>query len=155
MVSHAFQVLKNEVQLGERVLVVGGGMVGIETAVAVADKGKQVTVIEMTDDAMATLTPDELTIYPEKLNQKGAVIKTGKRLVAVSDKAVTVADRFGREDKIPCDSVVLAIGLRPERTLIDDLAKEGGIEIFEAGDCVKPRKILDALHEGFRAARWV
>jgi pyruvate/2-oxoglutarate dehydrogenase complex dihydrolipoamide dehydrogenase (E3) component len=155
MVSNALEVLRGEVELGEHVLIVGGGMVGIETALAVADKCKQVTVVEMTDDAMANLTPDELTIYPERLKRDGAVIKTGKRLVAVSDKAITVCDRFGREEEMTCDSVVLAIGLRPDRELIDDLAKEGNIEVLEAGDCVKPRKILDAIHEGFRVARWV
>jgi pyruvate/2-oxoglutarate dehydrogenase complex dihydrolipoamide dehydrogenase (E3) component len=121
----------------------------------VADKCKQVTVIEMTDDAMANLTPDELTIYPERLKRDGAVIKTGKRLVAVSDKAVTVADRFGREEEMTCDNVVLAIGIRPDRKLVDDLEKDGSIDVFEVGDCVKPRKILDAIHEGFRVARWV
>jgi 2,4-dienoyl-CoA reductase-like NADH-dependent reductase (Old Yellow Enzyme family)/thioredoxin reductase len=155
MVSHALQVLRGEVELGEHVLIVGGSMVGIETALAVADKCKQVTVIEMTDDAMANLTPDELTIYPERLKRDGAVTKTGKRLVAVSDKAVTVVDRFGREEEIECDSVVLAIGLRPERKLIDELAGEEGLELFEVGDCVRPRKILDAIHEGFMVARWV
>jgi 2,4-dienoyl-CoA reductase-like NADH-dependent reductase (Old Yellow Enzyme family)/thioredoxin reductase len=155
MVSNALQVLGGEVELSGHVLIVGGGMVGIETALVVADKCKQVTVIEMTDDAMGNLTPDELTIYPERLKGKGAAIRTGKRLVAVSDKAVTVADRFGQEEEMACDSVVLAIGLRPDRKLIDEIAKDGGIELFEVGDCVKPRKILDAIHEGFRTARWV
>jgi len=155
MVCSALQVLRGEVEVGEHVLIVGGGMVGIETALAVADKCKQVTVVEMTDDAMANLTPDELTIYPERLKRDGAVIKTGKRLTAVSDKAITVCDRFGRQEEIACDSVVLAIGIRSDRRLLDELARESGIEVFEAGDCVNPRKILDAIHEGFRVARWV
>jgi 2,4-dienoyl-CoA reductase-like NADH-dependent reductase (Old Yellow Enzyme family)/thioredoxin reductase len=155
MVSNALKVLRGEVELGEHVIIVGGGMVGIETALAVADKCKQVTVVEMTDDAMANLTPDELTIYPERLKRDGAVIKTGKRLTAVSDKTITVCDRFGREEEMGCDNVVLAIGLRPDRKLIDDLEKEGSIDVHEVGDCVKPRKILDAIHEGFRVARWV
>jgi len=80
---------------------------------------------------------------------------TGKRLAGVSHKTAIVADRFGREEKIPCDSVVLAIGLRPERGLIDRLAGEEDLEVFEVGDCVAPRRILDAIHEGFRVARWV
>jgi len=129
--------------------------VGIETALAIADRCKQVTLVEMTDDAMANLAPDEQAIYAERLKKDGAVLKTGKRLVKVSNKAATVVDRFGQGEKIPCDSVVLAIGFRPERRLVDDLAGEDGIEVFEIGDCVKPRRILDAIHEGFRTARWV
>jgi 2,4-dienoyl-CoA reductase-like NADH-dependent reductase (Old Yellow Enzyme family)/thioredoxin reductase len=155
MVLNALPVLRGEAEIGERVLIVGGGMVGIETALAVADKCKQVTLIEMTDDAMANLAPDEQTIYSERLKKDGAVLKTGKRLVGVSEKAVTVADQFGREEEIACDSVILAIGLRAERRLIDGLTGEEGIEVFEVGDCVKPRRILDAIHEGFRVARWV
>jgi len=155
MVSHALQVLRGEVEVGERVLIVGGGIVGIETALAIADRCKQVTLVEMTDDAMANLAPDEQAIYAERLKKDGAVLKTGKRLVKVSDKAATVVDRFGQEEGIPCDSVVLAIGFRPERRLIDGLAGEDAIEVFETGDCIKPRRILDAIHEGFRAARWV
>ena len=155
MVSNALQVLRGEVEVGERVLIVGGGMVGIETALTVADKCKQVTLVEMTDDAMANLAPDEQEIYSERLKKDGAILKTGKRLVRVSDKTATVVDRFGREEEIACDSVVLAIGLRPERRLIDGLTREEGIEVFEVGDCVKPRRILDAIHEGFRVARWV
>jgi NADPH-dependent 2,4-dienoyl-CoA reductase/sulfur reductase-like enzyme len=155
MVCGALEVLRGEADVCERTLIVGGGMVGIETALAVADRCKQVTLIEMTDEAMANLTPDEQTIYSERLKKDGALLVTGKRLVGISDKGAIVADRFGREEEIPCDSLVLAIGLRPERGLIDSLAGEKGIEVFEVGDCVAPRRILDAIHEGFRVARWV
>ena len=155
MVRGALEVLRGEAEVGERVLIVGGGMVGIETALAIADRCKQVILIEMTDDAMANLGPDEQTIYSARLKKDCAALLTGKRLVGVSDKAAIVADRFGREEEIPCDSVVLAIGLRPERELIDGLAGRKDIEVFEVGDCVTPRRILDAIHEGFRVARWV
>ena len=155
MVCGALEVLRGEAEVGERVLIVGGGMVGIETALAIADRCKQVTLIEMTDDAMANLAPDEQTIYSARLKKDCAVLMTGKRLAGVSHKTAIVADRFGREEKIPCDTVVLAIGLRPERGLIDSLAGEEDIEVFEVGDCVAPRRILDAIHEGFRVARWV
>jgi len=155
MVCGALEVLRGEADVCERTLIVGGGMVGIETALAVADRCKQVTLIEMTDEAMANLTPDEQTIYSERLKKDGALLVTGKRLVGISDKGAIVADRFGREEEIPCDSLVLAIGLRPERGLIDSLAGEKGIEVFEIGDCVAPRRILDAIHDGFRVARWV
>jgi len=155
MVCGALEVLRGEVKLGDDVLIVGGGMVGIETALMVADKCKTVTLIEMTDDAMANLTPDEKTIYIERLKRDCAATKTGTRLVGVTDGVATVADRFGREEKIVCDTVVLATGLRSERGLVDELMREGGVEVFEVGDCVRPRKILDAIHEGFRVARWV
>ena len=78
---------------------------------------------------------------------------TGKRLVGISDKGAIVADRFGREEEIPCDSLVLAIGLRPKREFIDGLAGEKGIEVFEIGDCVAPRRILDAVARGIQGSK--
>ena len=138
MVVNAFPVLRGEAEVGERVLIVGGGMVGIETALAVADKCKQVTLVEMTDDAMANLAPDEQTIYSERLKKDGAILKTGKRLVGVSDNAVTVADRFGREEEIPCDSVVLAMRTSTERRLIDGLADAEGVDFLKSAIASNP-----------------
>ncbi len=155
MVCGALEVLRGEVKLGDDVLIVGGGMIGIETALTVADKCKTVTLIEMTDDAMANLAPDEKTIYAERLKRDCAATKTGTRLIGVSDGVATVGDRFGHEERILCDTVVLATGLKPQRALIEELAGESAIEVFEIGDCVRPRKILDAIHDGFRVARWV
>jgi 2,4-dienoyl-CoA reductase-like NADH-dependent reductase (Old Yellow Enzyme family)/thioredoxin reductase len=155
MVCGALEVLRGEVKLGDDVLIVGGGMVGIETALMVADKCKTVTLIEMTDDAMSNLAPDEKTIYVERLKTDCAAVKTGTRLCCVTDRTATVADRYGREETIACDTIVLATGFRPERGLIEELSGDAGIEIYDIGDCVKPRKILDAIHDGFRIARWV
>jgi NADPH-dependent glutamate synthase beta subunit-like oxidoreductase len=49
--------------------------------------------------------------------------------------------------------VVIATGLRPNRGLIETLKKESNLQVFEAGDCVRPRKIFDAIHEGHLAAK--
>lgn len=155
MVCGALEVLRGEVKLGDDVLIVGGGMVGIETALMVADKCKTVTLIEMTDDAMSNLAPDEKTIYAERLKRDCAAVKTGTRLCGVADRIATVADRYGREDRIACDTIVLATGLKSQRGLIEELSGDAGIEIYDIGDCVRPRKILDAIHDGFRIARWV
>ena len=113
MVCGALEVLRGEADVCERTLIVGGGMVGIETALAVADRCKQVTLIEMTDEAMANLTPDEQTIYSERLKKDGALLVTGKRLVGISDKGAIVADRFGREEEIPCTAWCWLSGFDP------------------------------------------
>ena len=56
---------------------------------------------------------------------------------------------------LSCDSAVMAVGHGPRRGLIEQLNQETDIEIVEVGDCVRPRRILDAIHEGFKAARLV
>jgi 2-enoate reductase len=54
---------------------------------------------------------------------------------------------------ITADTVVLAAGFRPNRDLIDSLKKDAKLQVFEVGDCVKPRKIFDAIHDGHLAAK--
>jgi NADH dehydrogenase FAD-containing subunit len=80
-------------------------------------------------------------------------VQTGKRLESVSDKDVTVVDRYGIRTKIAADTVVLAAGFRPNSDLVEILKKNPDIQVLEAGDCVRPRKILDAIHEGHLAAK--
>jgi len=50
------------------------------------------------------------------------------------------------------DSIVVAIGFAPQTTLIERLKKEVKLKVYAAGDCVRPRKLLDAIHEGYLAA---
>jgi 2-enoate reductase len=72
----------------------------------------------------------------------------------VDDQGIVVSDRYGQRTTIAADSVVLAAGFRPERDLIESLAAGlPGLRVVEAGDCVRPRKIFDAIHDGHLAAR--
>ena len=121
MVCGALEALKGEVRLGDDVLIVGGGMVGIETALMVADKCKSVTLIEMTDDALANLAPDEKTIYVERLKRDCAATKTGTRLIGVSDGVATVADRFGREEKYGATPLYLPPAFGPRGASLRNL----------------------------------
>jgi len=77
----------------------------------------------------------------------------GKRLESVSDQGITVTDRFGIRTAITADTVVLAAGFRPNRDLIDSLRKDPKLQVFDVGDCVRPRKIFDAIHDGHLAAK--
>ena len=76
-----------------------------------------------------------------------------KRLTSVSDGNISVVDRYGNRTAIEADTVVLASGFRPVRDLAEGLRNESGLQVFEAGDCVKARKIFDAIHEGHLAAK--
>ncbi len=69
------------------------------------------------------------------------------------DHEITVMDRYGVRSTIPCDSVVIAVGFRPNRELIEKLKKNASVQICEVGDCIRPRKIFDAIHEGHLAAK--
>ncbi len=154
-VVSASQVLHGEVTLGDRVAVIGGGIVGTEVGLVLAEQGKEVIFVEMLDTFMNNITFDERQVYEERFRPLGVTINTEQRLLGVTDTGVTVADRYGKQSAIPTDSVVLAAGFRPNRELIEGLRNDPSLRVLEAGDCVSPRKILDAIHEGHLAAKLV
>ncbi len=151
-VFSAVDLLLGRKEAGERVIVAGGGVVGCETAVYLARKGKKVTIIEM----MGQLIPEKLNPVSRMgllnlVEDSKVEVLTGTKLVEVTGEgAVVEADGSRRELK--ADSVVLALGFETESTLRDSL--EGKVpELFAIGDCAEPRKILHAMWEGFHASR--
>jgi NADPH-dependent 2,4-dienoyl-CoA reductase/sulfur reductase-like enzyme len=152
-VTRATQVLHGKAKLGQRIVVIGGGIVGTEVGLFLAEQGKEVVFVEMLDTFMNNITFDEKLVYEERFKKLKVSIHTGKRLENVSDQGVTVMDRFGVRTAIPADTVVLAAGFRPNRDLIDSLRKDPKLQVFEVGDCVRPRKIFDAIHDGHLAAK--
>jgi len=118
-----------------------------------AEQGKEVVFVEMLDTFMNNITFDEKLVYEERFRKLKVSIHIGKRLESVSDKGITVVDRYGIRTTISADTVVLAAGFKPNRDLIDSLRKVPKLQVFEVGDCVRPRKIFDAIHDGHLAAK--
>ena len=152
-VVSASQVLHEEATLGQKVAVIGGGIVGTEVGLVLAEQSKEVVFVEMLDTFMNNITFDEMLVYQERFKALDVSVRTGERLEAVTDGGIRVIDRFGRKTEIAADSVVLAAGFRPNRALIDGLRDDPSVQVLEAGDCVRPRKIFDAIHEGHLAAK--
>jgi 2,4-dienoyl-CoA reductase-like NADH-dependent reductase (Old Yellow Enzyme family)/thioredoxin reductase len=152
-VTSASQVLHGKAKLGQRIAVIGGGIVGTEVGLFLAEQGKEVVFVEMLDTFMNNITFDERLVYEERFKNLNVSIHTGKRLEGVSDKGITLIDRYGLRTTISADTVVLAAGFRPNRDLIESLEKDPKLEVFDVGDCVRPRKIFDAIHDGHLAAK--
>jgi NADPH-dependent 2,4-dienoyl-CoA reductase/sulfur reductase-like enzyme len=152
-VTSAFQVLQGKVKLGQKIAVIGGGIVGTEVGLFLAEQGKEVVFVEMLDTFMNNITFDEKLVYEERFKNLKISVHTGKRLERVEDKGITVIDRYGTRMVITADNVVLAAGFRSNRDLIDGLRNELKLQVLEVGDCVRPRKIFDAIHDGHLAAK--
>jgi 2,4-dienoyl-CoA reductase-like NADH-dependent reductase (Old Yellow Enzyme family)/thioredoxin reductase len=149
----AADVLHGRALLGGRVAVIGGGIVGTEVGLVVAQGGRQVTFVEMLDEFMCNITFDERQVYELRFGDLDVSINTGQRLVEVTGTGIKTADKMGAVTEFAVDSVVLAAGFRPNRELIAGLKAHPGIRVAEAGDCVRPRKIYDAIHDGHLAAK--
>ena len=149
----AADVLHGRAILGGKVAVIGGGIVGTEVGLVVAEGGRQVTFIEMLDEFMCNITFDERQVYELRFSDLDVSINTGQRLVEVTGTGIKTMDKMGAVTEFPVDSVVLAAGFRSNRELIEGLKAHPGIRVAEAGDCVRPRKIYDAVHDGHLAAK--
>jgi 2-enoate reductase len=154
-VTTCIDLLLGKSKTGEKVAVIGGGLVGCETALWLAQQGKKVTLIEMLPGLMTgspivpqmnkTMLLDLLSMYKvDILIDTAAQVITGEGLTVLQD--------HDRKKFIPADSVVLAAGLKPDNRLYQSLT--GKITcLYSAGDCAQPRNILGAIWDGFEIGR--
>jgi NADPH-dependent 2,4-dienoyl-CoA reductase/sulfur reductase-like enzyme len=144
----ARDVLADSSNLGKRVVVVGGGWVGCETAEFLAHKGKSVRLIEMLDEIAPDVEPRTRILLLERLAQLGVETRTGCRLKSIGSDDM-VAEVKGHDLRIPVDTVVLAVGCRANTELEIKLKKDH-YKVYSIGDCRDPANIKAAVHQGFR-----
>ncbi|MCL1896115.1 MAG: FAD-dependent oxidoreductase [Clostridiales bacterium] len=140
---------------GENIVVIGGGLVGCEAGIFLGSLGKKVTIVEMLD----TLAPDANRFHRdsmmEALEDKGisVAIATGTRCIEITREGVVAAGPDGDVRLLPADAVVYAVGMKARAGLALELQKAKGVKrFFAVGDCQKPTRIKDAVHNGHYAA---
>jgi len=151
-VATALQVLSGEFDAGKRVLVAGGAAMGCEVAGHLASLGKKVILVEMLSELALDLEPRSRSALVELLRERGVEILTNWKLEKIDDDGVLLVDRDWKKLKIAPESVILALGLGSNQELLKPL-RENFSEVYAIGDCVEPRKIYQAVHEGAFAGR--
>jgi NADPH-dependent 2,4-dienoyl-CoA reductase/sulfur reductase-like enzyme len=148
-VVSSHNVLKGTVSVGQKVVVIGGGMVGCETAEYLADRGKHVTIVEMLDDVGLDIGALTRGLLINRLVEKKVSILTKSRVSEIVGERVKIEKEDGNVVISGVDSVVVAVGSRSMNRLAEEIRGEG-IPVYVIGDALKPRKIYEAIHEGFR-----
>lgn len=146
--------LTQDPAVGEKVVVIGGGLVGCETAVGYAQAGKTVTVVEALPDILQAGLPvpeSNDQMLRDLLAEGQVALKTGCRLTAVTDTGVTLATPQG-EESLDADTVVLAVGFRPRPSLTDSLLGRGP-EVYTVGDGSKVGSVMTAVSSGYTVGR--
>lgn len=135
-------------------LVVGGGLVGCETALGYAQAGKQVTILEALPDILSAGIPvPEMndSMLRDLLDEAGVVRRTGRRLSRVTEDGA-VADGPDGEEKLSADHIVLAVGFAPRTSLAPELAG-AGMEVYQVGDGSRVGSVMTAIGSAYTVGR--
>jgi 2,4-dienoyl-CoA reductase (NADPH2) len=179
-VVQAWDVLTENVATGRRIVIIGGGAVGIETALLLAEKGtlsgealkfllvhgaenvedlyglatrgsKEVVVIEMLAELGKNFGKSTRWGMMQDVERFGVKTRTTTRVIAITSDFVEI-EQDGISEKIPADTVVLAVGTR-SHNLLHKAVEASGIPFRIVGDALKPAMVYDAIHQGFLAGR--
>ncbi len=134
---------------GQKILIIGGGMAGVETADLLAQQGKKVIVVEMTNQVAAGMDVNHWFYVKRRLRERAVDILTNTLVEEVTEKAVAL--RVGEEKKTlgGIGAIVLAMGARPKNELVGQL-KGVVSEVPVIGDAREVRNALEAILEGVK-----
>ena len=151
-VKFAWDVLKGESSVGKNVVVIGGGLVGLEVAETLAEENKNVTVVEMMERVGNGIGWLRGICVNKNIYKLGINTLTNTKCLEIKENSVIVENDGELKELENIDSVVIAIGSKSNSSLAD-IIKEMGKPYHVIGDAVKPRRALDAIWEGAEIAR--
>ncbi|HOO70630.1 MAG TPA: FAD-dependent oxidoreductase [Spirochaetota bacterium] len=146
-------VLSGRVKLKKKkVAVIGSGMTGLETAEKIAEDGNTVIMVEMLNEIGPGAYDQNRDDVLSRLKGYSPEFITGHRLVSIGSDRILLKDTatFAPRE-VPVDRVVLAVGVRSDRSMYDDLRNEFGT-VHIVGDAREPGRIHDAVRDGFDTA---
>jgi len=144
--------LTGKAEVGDNVVVIGAGLVGCETAEFLAEKGKKVTIVEMLEEISIGVWSELRIDLPQRLAAEGVEILMGTTCRELTDRGLDIVTSGGGRITLPTDTVVVAAGAKPDQELYQEI--RGMVsESYLIGDCVEPRRILEAIDDGSRIAR--
>ena len=146
----AHDVLLGKTEPGNRVVVIGGGLVGAETADMLGQQCEQVTIIEMLSQIMKDGEAAPTKYMKERFSQNGVQIHTSTKLLEIGDHTVTAekdGERFVLEN---IDTVIIAVGVKTDRTLLDSM-EHVSCKVLKVGDANGVKNGYLGIREGYEA----
>jgi pyruvate/2-oxoglutarate dehydrogenase complex dihydrolipoamide dehydrogenase (E3) component len=146
----ANDIRKPGVRIGQKVVVMGGGLVGCEEAIYLAMQGKDVTVVEMLGDYARDANEFIKSALTAEIRKHNVKMMTNTKAKAVKKEGLLCTNPEGKEVLCKADTVICAVGQRALTPVVDQL-RNTAPEFYFIGDCVKPRKIMEAVTAGYDA----
>lgn len=151
-VLNGLDVLRGK-EVENKVIIIGGGMLGSELALFLAEKGKEVILTTRQKQIGYDMEIAHFIVLMNRLAKAKVQIHTQQLLQEVTDGGVIMLDlaRLGEKVELKGDQVVIMGGLQSSTQLYQEL-KAKGLTVHAIGDCVQPRGIHEAIYEGHLAA---
>ncbi|MCK9284651.1 MAG: NAD(P)/FAD-dependent oxidoreductase [Rhodocyclaceae bacterium] len=147
----AVDVLEGRKKVGQKVLVVGGGMIGAETADFLSEYGREVTIVGRNPILAKDLAYNNRYFLIDRLKEKGVVALTGAAVTELAPGSVTFTRNNVSQTLSGFDSIVAAWGLTPNRALAEEIADSVDV-VHVIGDAVKIRSAVQAIAEAAKVA---
>ena len=138
--------------VGKRVVIIGGGIHGLQLALFLVKRGRSVTVVDTDEEMGKGVVQNYKVRLFWWLEQKGVPLFSGVKYEEITDKGLTITTREGEKRILAADTILPALAMTPDTGFVKSL--EGAApEIYQIGDCGNPALILDAIGEGSRIGR--
>ncbi|MFX1238377.1 MAG: FAD-dependent oxidoreductase, partial [Promethearchaeota archaeon] len=143
----AIDVLNGNVDIGNKVAIVGGGMIGCETAEFLVEKDKDVLIVEAVPRIAQDIGPATRWSTVKRLKNWGIPLMTSSKVIEIIDEGLLI-EKDGENQTINADTVILAVGMKPNNDLFNALkGKIANLHVL--GDSKSPARILEAIHSGY------
>jgi len=142
-------VLSNNVSVGDNIVIIGGGMVGIELAEFLVAKNKKITIIEKLAKLGSNIDPMVSFVIMHYLEKETNIRTFLKANIKNISKNKIIFECKGDIIELPFDDLIISTGVEPNLPSLDDF-KSKVPKIKKIGDCKKPKKIVDATRDAYK-----
>jgi 2,4-dienoyl-CoA reductase-like NADH-dependent reductase (Old Yellow Enzyme family)/thioredoxin reductase len=151
-VLFAEEVLNGNQEVGPTVVIIGGELVGCETGDFLTEKAKKVTITSLLPEIATNLPGINRFSLLRRLEEKGVTMLPNVEYDLITEEGVIITTAKGEKRFLEADNIILCAGLVPENQLFQSLLDKVK-ECYAVGDCIQPRKILEATEEAADIAR--
>lgn len=152
-IHHVLDVDTGRVKVGDTVVVCGGGLSGMESALELSNEGKKVTVVDMipVEEFAKDHSPAPRGMLLQLLEKNGVKLIGSSRVTAFTDEGVVIENQKGERSVLPCTDVVAAFGMKKNDKLLNEL-RQLIPDVIAVGDCNEVKNIKNANQVAFNMA---
>jgi NADPH-dependent 2,4-dienoyl-CoA reductase/sulfur reductase-like enzyme len=138
--------------IGRSVVIIGGGVHGLQLAAFLVKRDRKVTVVDTAEEMGTGMVESGKFRLFWWLKQKGVLMLSGVKYEEITDKGLTITTKEGEKRILAADTILPALAMAPDTEFVKSL-QETAPEIYQIGDCGNPALIIDAIGDGSRIGR--